>query len=124
MSRGTVSGLKEAQAELDEKATAVKAAAGKPVFVGTKLFYGRFQERGTRRGVRARRFLERAANAVRSQARAAIRRAIEAGQDPTAAILELARRARSVAAAGAPSERGRLRRSIKVQVGGTLRGRR
>lgn len=123
MSRVTVSGLKEAQAELDEAAQAVKAAAGKPVFVGTSLFYGRFQERGTRRGVRPRRYLEQAANTVRSRARAAITAAIASGRDPTTAVLELARRARGVAAARAPSRRGKLRRSIKVQVGGAIRRR-
>lgn len=115
-----VEGLKEADAHLDKVAAAARTAAGKPVFVGTSLFYGRFQERGTRRGVRARRFLERAASTVRGSVKRLIASRLESG-DVTGALLEVARKARMVAAGGAPTGRGKLRRSIKVQVGGTLR---
>ena len=119
--RVSVSGLKEAQAELDQTAKQVKTSATKPVYVGSKLFYARFQEHGTRRGVRPRKFLEGAVQSIRGRARSVIAKAIKAGKDPQAAIVELARMARRVAAGKAPSARGKLRRSIKVQVGGTLR---
>jgi hypothetical protein len=116
----TTKGIPEAEAALDKLAKAIAAGANKPVYVGTTLFYGRFQERGTRRGVRARRFFERAASATRSAAKRLVAGKLEAG-DLLAGLVELARRARTQAASGAPSGRGKLRRSIKVQVGGRLR---
>lgn len=116
----TTKGIPEAQAHLDKIAKGAAAAKNKPVYVGTSLFYGRFQERGTRRGVSARRFLDRAASTVRSSAKRILAGKLDAG-DILAGLIELARKARTLAASGAPSERGKLRRSIKVQVGGTLR---
>jgi hypothetical protein len=116
----TAEGVPEAQAALDKIARAAASASQKPVYVGTSLFYGRFPERGTRRGVRATRFLEQAARTVGGSARRIVAEKIESG-DVLAGLVELARRARTVAAGKAPSERGKLRRSIKVQVGGRLR---
>lgn len=115
----SVEGVKEADAYLDKIAAGVKKA-DKPVFVGTVVFYAPFQERGTRRGVSPRRFLEKAAQTVRSTAKRVLGSKLETGE-LLAGLVELARKARTVAASGAPSERGKLRRSIKVQVGGTLR---
>lgn len=116
----TTRGLPEAQAALDKLAKGIGASKAKPVYVGTSLFYGRFQERGTRRGVRARRFLERAAQTVRSSARRILAGKLDGG-DILAGLVELAQKARTLASGKAPSGRGKLRRSIKVQVGGTLR---
>lgn len=116
----TTTGIPEAQAALDKLAKAVAAGKNKPVYVGTTLFYASFQERGTRRGVRARRFLERAASSIRGAAKRLVAGKLESG-DLIAGIVDLARKARAQAAAGAPSARGKLRRSIKVQVGGRLR---
>jgi hypothetical protein len=113
-------GVPEALAHLDKVAKAAASAAQKPVYVGTGLFYGRFQERGTRRGVRARRFLEQAAQTVKSSARRIVSAGLESG-DVLAGLVELARKARTVAAGKAPTGRGKLRRSLKVQVGGRLR---
>lgn len=118
--RVTVEGDEKAVASLAQIEKGIAAAAKKPVFVGTVLFYGRFQEKGTRRGVRPRRFLERAAQTVRSSAKRLLAGKLETG-DVLAALVELAKKARSLAAGGAPTGRGKLRRSIKVQVGGTLR---
>lgn len=116
----TTTGIPEAQALLDKIAKAVAAGKQKPVYVGTTLFYGAFQERGTRRGVRARRFFERAAGSIKGAARRIVADKLESG-DLMAGLVELARKARAQAASGAPSARGKLRRSIKVQVGGRLR---
>lgn len=116
----TTKGIPEAQRALDTLAKGVAAARNKPVYVGTTLFYGRFQEQGTRRGVRPTRFLERAAQSIKSTARRILAGTLESG-DILAALVELARKARGLAAGKAPSARGKLRRSIKVQVGGTLR---
>lgn len=114
-------GVPEYQARLDRH---IKGATGlKPVFVGTRLFYGRFQETGTKRGVRATRFLGRTAEALRGDAKSAVIAKLAEG-DVMAALIELARRARTMAASKAPSARGKLRRSIKIQVGGSLRRRR
>lgn len=116
----TTKGIPEAQASLDKLAKGVAGAKQKAVYVGTSLFYGRFQERGTRRGIRPTRFLERAAQTVRSSARSILAGKLESGEI-LAGLIDLARKARTAAASRAPSERGKLRRSIKVQVGGTLR---
>lgn len=113
-------GLPEVEKKLDTLAQGARTAQQKPVYVGTKLFYGKFQERGTRRGVRPVRFLERAAQTIRSTANRILAGKLESG-DVLSALVELARKARGLAAGKAPSARGKLRRSIKVQVGGTLR---
>jgi hypothetical protein len=116
----TTRGIPEAQAALEKVARGVAASKQKPVYVGTTLFYGRFQERGTRRGVRPRRFLEQAARQFRSQARRVVLGKIEGGEI-LAGLVELARQVRASASSRAPSGRGKLRRSLKVQVGGRLR---
>lgn len=116
----TVKGLETVQAHLSKLAQGVAGAKQKPVYVGTPLFYGRFQERGTRRGVRATHYLARAAKTARSAAKGILAGKLESS-DISTGLVELARKVRTVAAGGAPQERGKLRRSIKVQVGGTLR---
>lgn len=118
----TTRGLAEAQAALDKIARGIGASKAKPVYVGTTLFYGPFQERGTRRGVRPHRFLEQGAGTARSAARRVLVGKLEAGE-VLAGLIELARQVRGRAASSAPSGRGKLRRSIKIQVGGRLRGR-
>lgn len=116
----TTRGIPEAQSHLDKIVKGASGAKSKLVFVGTTLFYGRLQEKGTRRGVRPTRFLERAAQSIRSTAKRILAGKLESG-DILSALVELARKARGLAAGKAPSARGKLRRSIKVQVGGTLR---
>lgn len=113
----TVKGIPEAQAALGKVAKGASTAKAKPVYVGTTLFYGSFQERGTRRGVRPHRFLERAAGTARSTARRILAGKLESGEI-VAGLVEVARAVRGRAATGAPSDRGKLRRSIKIQVGG------
>lgn len=118
----TTRGIPEAQAALDKLAHGIGGSRDKPVYVGTKLYYGRFQERGTRRGVRPRRFLQRAAATARASARRVLAAKLESGEI-LAGLIELARQVRGRAATGAPSDRGKLRRSLKIQVGGRVRGR-
>lgn len=122
MSGVTTKGVPEALAALDRIAKGVAGSKDTPVYVGTPLFYGRFQERGTRRGVRPHRFLERAADTARSTARRVLVGKLESGEI-LAGLVEVARAVRGRAAAGAPTDRGKLRRSIKIQVGGRVRGR-
>jgi hypothetical protein len=116
----TVKGVEAVQSHLSKIAQGVAGAKQKPVYVGTSLFYGRFQEEGTRRGVRATHYLERAAKSARSAAKTILAGKLESG-DVMTGLVELARKVRTVASGAAPRERGKLRRSIKVQVGGSLR---
>ncbi len=120
MAGATIAGVDAALARLGKLAQGVAGAKSKPVYVGTTLFYGAFQERGTRRGVTGRHFLERAARAARGALTPGAKAKITDG-DVLGGLVELARRVRSVAASGAPRERGILGRSIKIQVGGRAR---
>ncbi len=120
MAGATVKGVDTVQAHLSKIAQGVAAAKQKPVYVGSVLSWARFQERGTRRGVRARHYLERAVKSARGAAKSAILPKLEAG-DPLGGVIELARKVRGVAAEAAPRDKGKLRRSLKLQVGGTLR---
>lgn len=118
----TTTGVPAVLSRFDTLAKGGRGGKVKPVAVGTSLFYGRFQEEGTQRGVTPRRFLARAAQTVRTSAQQVMAPKIQEG-DIQGALIDLARKARQIAASNAPSRRGKLRRSIKIQVGGRIRRR-
>lgn len=98
------------------------------VFIGTSYFVARlmetgFRPRGGRTRVSGRQYIRRAADRIRAEAGAEVRAAME--RDPkagTRALIAAGRRGQKIAQQLAPrGATGKVRKSIRVVVGGRVR---
>ena len=122
-----VRGDKEVQAFLKKLQEGARAAEDTTVLVGSGLHYARYQEFGTRRGLRGRHYLTNALRRVESRIGPELAAALPQGPAAVnAALLRLAYEVQAEAQRTAPVKTGSLRRSlhtVQSPRGGGLRAR-